>query len=40
MSSDQNDILKEVRRIADALDRISASTVPPAMEHEHQAERD
>jgi predicted AAA+ superfamily ATPase len=37
MSSDQNDILKEVRRIADALDRISASTVPPAMEDEHQA---
>jgi predicted AAA+ superfamily ATPase len=37
MSSDQNDILKEVRRIADALDRISASTVPPTMDHKHQA---
>jgi predicted AAA+ superfamily ATPase len=37
MSSDQKDILTEVRRIANALERLSASSDTPIMDHDHQA---
>lgn len=37
MSSEQNNILKEVRRIADALERLSAASDAPTIDRDHQA---